>query len=358
MRYIDAFRDGRTARRLAQAICELVGESRFSFMEVCGTHTVSAFRSGLRFMLPEGMELRSGPGCPVCVTPNSYLDRAIALGRDGMVLATFGDMLRVPGSSSSLLSERARGAKVQVVYSPLDVLGLAQGSDGTVVFLAVGFETTAPAVAATVLEAKRRNLQNVKFLVAHKLIPPAMRCLLEDPDVRIDGFMCPGHVSVIIGSEPYRPLAERYRVPCVITGFEPLDMLQGIYLLARQKAEGRAEVQIAYRRAVRPEGNAKAKELMEEVFEVVDDEWRGLGWVPESGLRLREDFGDWDAWRFPVDVEPTVEPAGCRCGDVLKGTCSPPECPLFGRTCTPEHPIGACMVSSEGACAAWYKYGR
>jgi len=358
MRYIDAFRDGKTARRLADAIGELTGESRFSFMEVCGTHTVSAFRSGLRSMLPEGLELRSGPGCPVCVTPNSYLDRAIALGRKGMVLATFGDMLRVPGSSSSLLEERARGAKVHVVYSPLDALKLAEDSGGTVVFLAVGFETTAPAVAATVLEARRRNLRKVKFLIAHKLIPPAMRCLLDDPDVRIDGFMCPGHVSVVIGSEPYRPLAEDYGVPCVITGFEPLDMLQGIYLLARQKAEGTAEVQIAYRRAVRPDGNAKAKELMEEVFRVVDDEWRGLGPVPQSGLRLKEDFGEWDAEGIPVDVEPTVEPAGCRCGDVLRGTCWPPECPLFGRACTPEHPVGACMVSSEGACAAWYRYGR
>jgi len=267
-------------------------------------------------------------------------------------------MLRVPGSSSSLLRERARGVRVPVVYSPLDALRLAQQTDRTVVFLAVGFETTAPAVAATALEARKRNVRNFRLLVAHKLIPPAMRALLEDRDVRIDGFLCPGHVSVVIGSRPYRLLAEDCGVPCVIAGFEPLDMLQGIYLLARQRAEGRAEVEIAYRRAVRPEGNAKARRLIDEVFEVVDAEWRGLGWVPRSGLRLGEEFRDWDAEEIPVEVEPTVEPEGCRCGEMLKGTCVPPECPLFGRACTPEHPVGACMVSSEGACAAWYKYGR
>ncbi|HID11939.1 MAG TPA: hydrogenase formation protein HypD, partial [Candidatus Latescibacteria bacterium] len=269
MRYIDAFQDGDLARKLAHAIRELIQGQEFSFMEVCGTHTVSAFRSGLRSLLPEGLELRPGPGCPVCVTPNAYLDRAIALGRSGVVLATFGDMLRVPGSSSSLLRERTRGMRVQVVYSPLDALRLAQETDRTVVFLAVGFETTAPAVAATVLEARRRNIHNFRVLVAHKLIPPAMQVLLEDPDVRIDGFLCPGHVSVVIGSQPYRSLAEDCGVPCAIAGFEPLDMLQGIYLLARQRVEGRAEVEIAYRRAVRPEGNTKARRLIDEVFKVV-----------------------------------------------------------------------------------------
>jgi hydrogenase expression/formation protein HypD len=303
------------------------------------------------------VRLISGPGCPVCVTPQEEIDRFIALGGiDGVRLGTFGDMVRVPGTQRSLEQARAEGAEVLVVYSPMDAVeAAAREPEREVVFFGIGFETTAPGVALAILEAQRRGLGNFSVLCAHKLIPPAMMALLQS-EVMIDGFLCPGHVSVIIGSEAYRPVAEKGK-PCVVAGFEAVDVLQGVEMLVRQIGEGRAEVEVGYRRAVRPEGNRKAQDMMVRVFEVVDAGWRGLGVIPGSGLALREEFSEFDAARrFEVEVPPTKEPAGCRCGDVLRGAIEPSECGLFGKECTPRRPVGACMVSSEGACQAWYRY--
>ena len=328
-------------------------------MEVCGTHTMAIFRSGLRSILPAGLRLISGPGCPVCVTPSSYMDRAIAISRiPDVTVATYGDMMRVPGSMSSLERERSRGTDVRVVYSSADALELAKGlPDRRVVFLAVGFETTAPGIAATALAAEREGVKNFYLLPAPKLIPPALEAVLAG-GARLDGFICPGHVSVIIGSQAYEPIARRHHVPCVVTGFEPPEILLGLAMAAEQIAEGRAEAEIAYRHAVTREGNAQARAVMNQVFEAVDAEWRGLGTIPRSGLALRERFSSTDAARqFEVNMPESQEPPGCRCGEVLAGLVEPEECGMFGRACTPERPVGACMVSSEGTCAAHFKYG-
>jgi len=328
-------------------------------MEVCGTHTVAVFRYGIRGVLPRGLRLVSGPGCPVCVTPNSYIDSAIAYARrDGTLIATFGDMMRVPGSSSSLQKERSSGRDIRVVYSSLDSVALAERHpEKTVIMLAVGFETTAPTVAAAILAASQRGLRNYLVLSGHKLIPPAMRALVSGGDVRVGGFICPGHVSTVIGARPYEFLAAEYGIPCVITGFEPLDILQGVAMLLEMIRAGRPQVKIEYQRAVRPEGNPRALEVMYRVFEPAGSEWRGLGSIPESGLEIREEFRRYDAVAaMPVEPEKTVIPSGCRCGDVLKGIISPLECALFESACTPEAPQGPCMVSSEGTCAAYYTY--
>jgi len=330
-------------------------------MEVCGTHTMSVHRYGLRSLLSSDLKLLSGPGCPVCVTSKGYLDRAIALARmDRMVLATFGDMMRVPGSSSSLEREAAEGAEVRIVYSPLDAVKMAsEHPDRYVLFLGIGFETTVPGIAASVLEAARRELANYFVLAAPKVMPPPMRVLASDPELRVDGFLCPGHVSTIIGSEPYRFLGEEYGVPCVIAGFEPLDILQGVSMLVDQIVQGRSDVEIQYRRAVRPEGNPRARAMIEEVFEPADAEWRGLGTIAGSGLRIRDRYRAFDAEQvFEVEVEPTKEHPACLCGQVLKGIKAPTDCRLFGTACTPSNPQGACMVSSEGTCAAYYRYGE
>jgi len=352
-----------------------------TLMEVCGTHTVAIARHGIREALPEGVRLISGPGCPVCVTPQEQIDFFIALGGSGrrqapaertgrrgaetppysVRLATFGDMVRVPGTEKSLEQARAEGAEVLVVYSPMDAVEAAAREPAKeVVFFGIGFETTAPAVALAILEAKRRGLGNFSVLCAHKLIPPAMTALLES-DVKIDGFICPGHVSVIIGSEAYGPVAARGPArpgkPCVVAGFEAADVLGAVRMLLAQIAEGRAEVEIEYKRAVRPEGNRKAQEMMAEVFRVADTRWRGLGTIAGSGYELAEGLAEFDAARrFEVKLPASAEPAGCRCGDVLRGAIEPPECGLFGRECMPRRPVGACMVSSEGACQAWYRY--
>lgn len=329
-----------------------------TLMEVCGTHTVAIARHGLRSVLPEGVRLISGPGCPVCVTPQEQVDLFLALGRiEGVTLATFGDMVRVPGSEGDLEQARAEGAEVLVVYSPMDAVeAAARSPERQVVFFGIGFETTAPTVALALLEARRRGLGNFSVLCAHKLIPPALLALL-DSEVRVDGFICPGHVSAIIGGRAYRPVAERGK-PCVVAGFEPADVLAAVAMLLRQLAEGRSEVEIEYRRVVRPEGNRRAQELLSQVFRVVDARWRGLGEIPASGYELADQFADFDAARrFAVAPPPSREPEGCRCGDVLRGAIQPPECPLFGRACTPRKPVGACMVSSEGACQAWHRYG-
>ncbi len=328
-----------------------------TLMEVCGTHTVAIARHGLRECLPDGVRLISGPGCPVCVTPQDQIDLFIALGGlEGVTLATFGDMVRVPGTETSLEQARAEGADVLVVYSPMDAVEAAsRRPEEQVVFFGIGFETTAPAVALAILEAQRRGLENFSVLCAHKLIPPAMMALLQS-EVPVDGFICPGHVSVIIGSEVYEPVAERGKA-CVVAGFEPADVLAAVRMLVLQVKDGRSEVELEYTRAVRPEGNRKAQGLLRQVFRVSDASWRGLGTIPASGYELGEEFEEFDATRR-LDVEPpeSREPEGCRCGDVLRGAIEPPECPLFGKSCTPRKPVGSCMVSSEGTCQAHYRY--
>jgi hydrogenase expression/formation protein HypD len=353
-----------TPRAAASRILERIAgrlRGEVALMEVCGTHTMAIGRHGLRAGLPGALRLLSGPGCPVCVTPCEVIDRALAmLGEPGVTLASFGDMMRVPGSTSSLALEMARGADVRVVYSPLEALELARSQPRqNVVFLGIGFETTAPTVAATLLRAAGQAVHNFAVLAAFKLVPPAMEALLRQEDVRIDGFICPGHVSTIIGEAPYRTLAETYGVPCVITGFEALDILEGIDMLLAQIGDGRAEVEVQYRRAVPASGNRNALELMARIFRVTDASWRGIGTIPASGLELAEHLDGFDAvLRIPVEVEAASEPpAGCACGEVMRGRLVPPECPLFGRRCTPGTPVGPCMVSSEGACAAYLRYG-
>ncbi|WP_306534336.1 hydrogenase formation protein HypD [Geobacter sp.] len=363
MNYQDEFRDKAIVLGLAARIRELVAgrTEPMTFMEVCGTHTMAIYQYGLRSLLPPQVRLISGPGCPVCVTPNDYVDRAVALCRlPGVIVATFGDMVRVPGSSSSLIEERAKGADIRIVYSPLDAVALAaRNPDRKVVFLGVGFETTAPAIGGSILAAKKQGLGNYYVLAAHKTIPIPMEVLSSDPELKIDGYLCPAHVSVVIGADAYRFLAEECGVPCVVTGFEPVDVMQGVEMLARQVVEGASRVEIQYSRVVKWEGNRKAQEVIAEVLTPFDAPWRGIGVIPGSGLRIADAYGSFDAEKaIPVEVEETKEHAGCLCGEILKGKVNPFDCPLFAKACTPESPVGACMVSSEGTCAAAYKYGR
>jgi hydrogenase expression/formation protein HypD len=358
----EEFRSREIVLGLAGKIARLAAslERPLSLMEVCGTHTMAIYQYGLRSLLPPQVRLFSGPGCPVCVTPVDYVDRAVAYARwPRTLVATFGDMLRVPGSSSSLMQERARGADVRIVYSTLDAVALAaKHPDKQVVFLGVGFETTAPTVAGSILAAARQGLKNYFVLAAHKTIPVPMQALSADPELGIDGYLCPAHVSTVIGGDAYRFLAEQHGVPCVVTGFEPADILQGVAMLVAQQVEQRSEVEIQYRRFVTRQGNRKAREMLTEVFTPVDSAWRGLGVIPASGLAIRDKYAAFDADKaLPVEVEEPKEAPGCRCGEVLKGKLAPRNCPLFGTTCTPEEPVGACMVSSEGSCAAAYKYG-
>lgn len=358
MKHQAEFRDGEAARALAARL-RAASRRPVRLMEICGTHTVSIFRHGIRSVLPETIRLVSGPGCPVCVTATEEIDRAVRLARTpGLRVATFGDLIRVPGTESSLKEEMARGAKVSMVYSSLDALTLAaQHPEEEVVFLGIGFETTAPTVAAAVLTAARDGCRNFSVLSAHKLLPPAMEALLQSGELRIDGFICPGHVTTIIGTEAYLAVAEKYGTPCVVTGFEPVDILQGISMLVDLLEAGRAEVAIQYKRGAAPEGNPKARAVMGQVFEPVDAPWRGLGVIPASGLGFRPEFRAFDArTRFDLETPPAPEPPGCRCGDVLRGVATPPECRLFRRICDPDHPVGPCMVSSEGTCAAYFRY--
>jgi hydrogenase expression/formation protein HypD len=330
-----------------------------NLMEVCGTHTMVAFRTGLNRLLPESVRLRSGPGCPVCVTDANYIDAAVQLcRRPDVVVATFGDLLRVPGSESSLDRERAAGGNVRIVYSPSDALVLAKECPSKqVVILGVGFETTAPTVAWSIWRAARDGVRNFSVLCAHKTMPRAMDALLRDQLVRIDGFLCPGHVSVITGAAMYRFLCERYKIPCVISGFEAWDILKSISLLLTQLVDGRAEVEIEYSRSVTEHGNAAAQRLIDEVFEPNDASWRGIGTITGSGLAIRSKYSNFDAAHVlgVTFGESHVNPL-CRCGDILRGVSTPLDCRLFGRACTPAHPIGPCMVSGEGVCAAYYKY--
>jgi hydrogenase expression/formation protein HypD len=361
-----AFRDPARVRAVADRVRRLADrlDRPVRFMEVCGTHTMSAARNGLRALLPANVRLTSGPGCPVCVTGPGYVVAACDIARRGAVIATFGDMIRVPGGDRSLEAERAAGAEIRVVYSPLDALAIARRAPTRdVVLLGVGFETTAPTVAAAILEAERGGLKNFSVLAAHKTMPNAMRAIASSPDIALDGFLCPGHVSTVTGSGIYRFLADEFGLPCAISGFEPVDILEGVASLLEQRIEGRPRVEIVYRRAVRPAGNAVARAAMAEVFEPFDADWRGIGVIPGSGLAIRAARaavaarGGFDAERrFSITVPAVAPPRGCRCGEILRGAAEPVECPLFGRACAPDRPVGPCMVSSEGACAAAYLY--
>ena len=358
MEYIDEYRDSVRIDHLVAHIRD-ISRKPIKLMEVCGTHTVTIFRNGIRDLLPDCITLISGPGCPVCVTPIDGIDRAIALAQEKeTIIATFGDLLRVPGSETSLLKQRGEGADIRVVYSAYDGLRLAQQNrDRQVIFLGVGFETTAPTIAAVIQRAREARIGNFTVLSMHKVIPPALKALVQSQELQIDGFICPGHVSTIIGTEPYMPIAHNFGVPCVIAGFEPFDVLQAIGLLMRQIEHGEANVEIQYRRGVSPEGNPKARALLEEVFEPCDSVWRGLGSLPRSGLKIASPYGEFDAERsFDIATANGGEPPGCLCGDILRGLKRPPDCSLFRKACTPESPVGACMVSSEGTCAAYYKY--
>lgn len=358
---LNAFKDPELAKGLVDSIRALAPSDgrTVTLMEVCGTHTVSIARNGIRSLMPDGVQLSSGPGCPVCVTSNHDIDKVIALAKmPNVIIATFGDMTRVPGSTSSLLAEQAKGARVKIVYSPLDALALAEANpDSEMVFVGVGFETTTPLVAMAIKRAREAGLTNFSVYGAHKNMPGALEAIVNDPALNVDALILPGHVSTIIGVEPYRFLAERYGIPGVITGFEPNDILQGIAMILRQLHEGRSDIEIAYARGVMEEGNRVALAAIDEVFETVPANWRGLGEIPGSGYRIRDEFAEFDALRkLDPPIEKTVEHNGCRCGDVLRGIMTPAQCPLFRTVCSPENPIGPCMVSSEGACAAYYRY--
>ena len=360
MRFITEFRRSELAEGL---ISQIHRQSKTSvrFMEFCGGHTVTIFRYGIRQVLPSTIEMVSGPGCPVCVTANADLDKAIALAQiPNVIITTFGDMLKVPGSHSSLQEVRANGAEVHMVYSTMDALNIAEGNPNkSVVFLGIGFETTAPTIAASILQAEGKRIKNYYVFSLHKLCPPVLRAILNSGEVKLHGLICPGHVSAIIGSYPWGFIARDYGIPCVISGFEPLDILQGIDMLVAQIENGESKVEIAYRRGVRPEGNQQALKLMEQVFEPCPAQWRGIGEVPDSGLKLREKYQHFNAeLAFDIDPGPTYEPKGCICGDILRGVKTPVDCQLFGKVCTPEYPVGPCMVSSEGSCSAYYLYGR
>ena len=329
-----------------------------TFMEVCGTHTVSIARNSIRDLMPPGVTLTSGPGCPVCVTSTADIDTFIAATRiEKSIITTFGDLIRVPGSRSTLKDEIAGGADVRIVYSPLDALQIAEKNpDREIIFLGVGFETTAPTIGAAMISARENNISNFTVISSHKVMPPALEALVADPDIRLNGLICPGHVSVIIGADAYQPLVDRYKIPCVIAGFEPMDILQAIVMLIAQ-CDSSPKVEIAYKRAVTRKGNTRAQEILRTVFTPETVDWRGLGPIPDSGLAISSAFEKFDAKkRFDLRVEDVQEPKGCKCGNVLKGIITPRECGLFGKACNPEHPVGPCMVSSEGACAAFYRW--
>ena len=359
MKFIDEYQDSKLARALASRIAQHSTKTA-NLMEFCGGHTHAILRYGIRQLVPRTVELKSGPGCPVCVTASADLDKAIALAHlPGVIITTFGDMIRVPGSYSSLQKAKAEGADVRVVYSTTDAVEIAKANPGnSVIFIAIGFETTAPTVSASILKAQQERIDNYYVLSLNKLTPPVIEALLDSGEAKPDGIVCPGHVSVIIGSHPYEFVPRDYGVACVISGFEPVDILLCIDKLVEQIERGEPKVEIAYPRGVKPEGNMKARQLMEDVFEIGEASWRGIGIVPESGLRIRQEYERFDADKaFSVNPRPPREPKGCRCGDVIRGAATPLECQLFKKACTPETPVGPCMVSSEGACAAYYQYG-
>lgn len=362
MKFVDEYRDAGVIGRLAEEIARLGAGKPLKFMEVCGGHTHTIYKHGIEDILPSTIDLVHGPGCPVCVLPMGRIDDAIAIARtDGVIFTTFGDMMRVPGSQGSLLDAKADGADVRFVYSPLDALKLAhQYPERQVVFFAIGFETTAPSTAVTLLRAQAERMKNFSIFCNHVTIIPAIKAILDSPDLRLDGFIGPGHVSMVIGMRPYTFIAREHGKPVVISGFEPLDIVQSVSMLVRQIREGRAEVENQYARVVRSEGNIKALQAMARTMELRPFfEWRGMGFITQSALRLRSAFAEWDAeQRFAVPGIRVADPKACQCGEVLKGVIRPWECKVFGTACTPETPIGTCMVSSEGACAAYYNYGR
>ena len=358
IKHMEEYRDPAISAALVEQI-KSIAEKDIRLMEVCGTHTMSIFRSGIRSLLPDTISLLSGPGCPVCVTAQHEIDAFIALsGIKDVVIATFGDLMRVPGTRSSLQNERAGGADIRIVYSTFDALEIARKNPRKkVVFLGVGFETTAPTIAASIVTAKQTGIGNYSVFSVHKLVPPALVALLETGGVKVDGFILPGHVSVIIGERAYLPLAEKYAVPCVIAGFEPVDILQAVFMLTKQVKNGEAKLENGYRRAVTFMGNEKAQNILRDIFETVDAVWRGIGVIPESGLAIRESFAPFDAQSvFDIRVPEAEDPRGCACGEILTGRKIPPECALYKTVCTPEAPVGPCMVSSEGTCAAYYRY--
>jgi hydrogenase expression/formation protein HypD len=360
VKFLDEYRDGAAAQKLVRAI-EEVATRPWTIMEVCGGQTHTIVKYGIDELLPRQIELVHGPGCPVCVTALETIDRAHAIAsRPEVIFCSFGNMLRVPGSAGDLLQLKSHGSDVRIVYSPLDAVAIAAANPTRqVVFFAIGFETTAPPNAMAVWLAAHRGLTNFSVLVSHVLVPPAMTAILDAPDNRVQAFLGPGHVCTVVGCSEYEPIARTYRVPIVITGFEPVDMLEGLLRAIRQLEDGRAEVENAYSRAVRPDGNPKSRALIAEVFEVCDRKWRGVGTIPGSGLRLSPAFAAFDAERrFEVGAIATEEPAVCISGEILRGVRKPHDCPAFGTACTPMQPIGATMVSAEGACAAYYAYGR
>ena len=363
MRFVDEYRSGEVAKRLAEQIAQLVEPGRhYKLMEVCGGHTHAIYKHGVEDLLPDEIELVHGPGCPVCVIPMGRQDDAIAIAmKPGVIFTTFGDMMRVPASDGSLLDAKARGADVRMVYSPLDALRIArENPTKEVVFFAIGFETTTPSTAVTLLRAREEGIENFSVFANHVTIIPAIRSILDSPDLRLQGFIGPGHVSTVIGNRPYEFICRDYGLPIAVSGFEPLDVLQGVFMVMTQLAEGRAEVENQYSRVVRPEGNPVALRAIAQTMELrTTFEWRGLGFIPQSALQLRPEFAQWDAEvKHGVPGVRVADPKACQCGEVLKGVIKPWQCKVFGTSCTPDRPIGTCMVSSEGACAAYYNYGR
>ena len=358
LKHIDEYRDAEISQSLIKKI-KSISQKELRLMEVCGTHTVSIFRSGIRSVLPATISLLSGPGCPVCVTDQAEIDAFIELARiDDVIVTTFGDLMRVPGTKSSLQKESAAGRDIRVVYSTFDALEIARNNPAKkVVFLGVGFETTAPTIAAAILSAAQANVANFSVICAHKLVPPALEALMAAADVQIDGFILPGHVSVIIGLNAYQSFFDRYQIPCVVAGFEPTDILQAISMLVEMLESRSPGLDNAYQRAVTAEGNARAQQILAEIFQPADACWRGIGIIAQSGLKIRSTYAAHDAQRlFDIQVPAAKTPHGCACGEILIGTKTPPECALYKKACTPMDPVGPCMVSTEGTCAAYYKY--
>jgi len=358
LKHIDEYRDSTIAKSLIQKI-KTASNRPVRLMEVCGTHTVSIFRSGIRSVLPSTISLLSGPGCPVCVTDQRDIDAFIELARlDDVIVTTFGDLMRVPGSNSSLQKESAEGHDIRMVYSTFDALKIAQKNPAKkVVFLGVGFETTAPTIAAAIGQADQMNIENFSVISAHKLVPPALETLMSLEDVQLDGFILPGHVSVIIGLKAYRPFFDRHSIPCVAAGFEPADILQAVSMLVEMIETGKPDLDNAYPRAVTEQGNTKAQKILQDIFEPTDACWRGIGMIPQSGLKIRAEYAVHDAEKqFELQVPEPKIPPGCACGDILTGKKIPPDCKLYRKVCTPTDPVGPCMVSTEGTCAAYYRY--
>jgi hydrogenase expression/formation protein HypD len=358
MKFVDEFRNGEYAKNLVKLIQNST-HKEISIMEVCGTHTMSIFRYGIRNLLPNNIRIISGPGCPVCVTSQSYIDTALELSlNNDVIIATFGDMIRVPGKKTSLMKRKAEGADIRIVYSPMDALTLAENNpEKEIVFLSVGFETTTPMTAITAIEARKKYIKNLLFLTAHKIVPPIMKALVEDKEISLNGFLLPGHVSAVIGKKPYEFLSSEYNIPGVITGFEPLDILNGLNTLIKMIDKKDYKIINEYKRIVRDNGNSQALEYLNKVFEITESTWRGIGTIPNSGYKFNKEYEEFDAIKhFNIEYKDYDGSLGCRCGDILKGKITPLECPLFKKICIPENPVGSCMVSSEGTCAAYYRY--